>query len=103
MYNCKAVDSLRVFLSCTDGDVFIPNAFTPDANGKNDEFRIHSEVLKDLTLLRIFNRWGQLVFETNDMDKGWDGTYNGKPLMPGVFVFYLDAVCLNGTEIHITG
>lgn len=69
--------------------VFVPSAFTPNGDGKNDLFMIlGTEKLSSLHL-KIFNRWGEMVFETRDKAKGWDGTYKGKYL-PGVYVYLLE-------------
>ena len=47
---------------------------------------------------QLFNRWGELVFETNEINKGWNGTYQGKIVDPGVFVYQLKAICFDGQE-----
>lgn len=70
------------------GDVFIPNAFTPNGDGRNDVFRAVGSRLAEARL-QVFNRWGELVFQTQDLDAGWDGNYKGKPQPPGVFIYYL--------------
>ena len=86
--------------TCTDiiyienVDIDIPNIFSPDGDGLNDVFYITSDnTVASIKELKIFDRWGNLVFSQNDFpanDKsyGWDGTYNGKKLNPGVFVYY---------------
>ena len=53
--------------------------------------------------MRIYNRWGQKVFETNDLNIKWDGTFRGLPVDPGVFVYYFNAVCPNGDEVVYKG
>lgn len=93
-----AVDSMNTHvqittittLTCT-GDISIPNAFSPNGDGKNDIFHIlgFPNSVNYLTM-KIFNRWGQLVFESNDEHKGWDGTYKGIPQEIGVYVFLLN-------------
>lgn len=70
-----------------DFNIGIPNAFTPNGDGLNDEFRIVSNIILDEFLMQIFNRWGQLVYETSDQHKGWDGTYNGNKLKTGSYVW----------------
>jgi gliding motility-associated-like protein len=52
----------------------------------------------DKILLRIYNRWGQLVFQSNNINVGWDGYFNGKPLPPDVFGYYLEAYCIGGEK-----
>ncbi|MES2777471.1 MAG: gliding motility-associated C-terminal domain-containing protein [Bacteroidota bacterium] len=71
-------------------NVYFPDAFTPDKNGKNDVFRIlNATNLQDFHLA-IYNRWGQKIFETRDYTVGWDGTVGGKPAEIGAYVWYCD-------------
>lgn len=82
--------------------LFIPNAFTPDASGHNDVLYIRGPYIKEM-IFRIYNRWGQLVFESYDQSKGWNGTYKGKLLDPDVYDYYLDVTCLDGQTNIIKG
>lgn len=85
-------------LPCTAQRIFVPNAFSPDASGKNDRHCVHgSECIKTLSF-NIYDRWGNKVFESTDPNACWDGTYNGQPLDPSVFVYHLRAV-LTGEEV----
>jgi gliding motility-associated-like protein len=71
--------------------VLLPNAFTPDGDGLNDEFKAIGQPDKLTSFsMKIFNRWGQMVFETKDVTQGWDGTYQGKPSPSGTYVYRLD-------------
>ena len=56
-----------------------------------------------LKIFRVFDRWGNLVYESNDISEGWNGIYNGKLLDPGVFVYYFEAVCTNGLSVTRQG
>ncbi|MEM9649975.1 MAG: kelch repeat-containing protein [Bacteroidota bacterium] len=58
------------------GNILVPNAFSPNGDGKNDIFQLISSRNIDLEFLKVFNRWGQLIFETNNANKGWDGKVN---------------------------
>ena len=100
---CTATDSMHIIVVCHDDVIYIANAFTPNGDNVDDKFIIRSAGLKKLNSLRVFNRWGQLVFETADVNEGWDGTFKGQPLAPGVFVWYLDAVCSNDGNVKIQG
>jgi gliding motility-associated-like protein len=72
-------------------NVFVPNAFIPDGSGRNDYFRISATNVKQYTL-RIFNRWGQMVFFSDDPEFHWDGKVNGKPAPTGVYVYKLEVI-----------
>jgi gliding motility-associated-like protein len=84
---CIGIDSTILMLrECMVG-VYVPNAFTPDKNGKNDIFKpmVFGNLIQYHFL--IYNRWGNIVFQTNDPQKGWDGTFDGKPQNPSTFVW----------------
>ena len=85
--------------------VFIPNAFTPNGDNINDEFKPEMlEYLEEGYLLEIFDRWGEKVFYTNDPDKGWDGLINGKPVTTTtVFSYRLIARDFTGQEHEFVG
>ncbi|TND07781.1 MAG: surface adhesion protein [Bacteroidetes bacterium] len=67
---------------------FIPNAFTPNGNGPNNEFYVYGTNIHDMQLL-IFDRWGELIFTSNDLSKGWNGTYKGSKCQEDVYVWKL--------------
>jgi len=75
--------------------VYIPNAFTPNDDGINDIFYIYGRGIVKVHL-KIFNRWGELIFESTDQTVGWDGTYRGKPMNPGVYAYYTDIEFITG-------
>ena len=68
--------------------LFIPNAFTPNGDGKNDLFMPLGNNVEQMQLL-IFNRWGELLFETTDINQGWDGTFKGAKVQEDVYVWKL--------------
>ncbi|MBK7149222.1 MAG: PKD domain-containing protein [Bacteroidetes bacterium] len=74
--------------------VFVPNVFTPNSDGTNDIFYAYSKAVKQFNL-RLFNRWGELVFESNNLNDGWDGTYKGELQPNGVYVYTLQIVYLD--------
>jgi gliding motility-associated-like protein len=95
---CARSASVTVFVldgPCSGGELFVPNTFTPNSDGRNDVFRPRGFGIPVL-LFRIYNRWGELIFESNDINKGWDGTYKDKPSDPGVFSWYIEYSCLTG-------
>ncbi|MBN4049651.1 PKD domain-containing protein, partial [Bacteroidales bacterium AH-315-N07] len=69
----------------------VPTAFTPNNDGNNDRYYAFHAGIKKLLEFKIFNRWGELVFETDDINEGWDGTLRGKPQDMGTYVYYIVA------------
>jgi gliding motility-associated-like protein len=87
---------------CIDKDAFVPNTFTPNGDNKNDIFLVRGLKIEDI-YFAVYNRWGELVFETTDKTQGWDGIYKGRPADVGVFGWYLKARCINGEETFRKG
>lgn len=86
--------------------VFVPNVFTPNGDGVNDEFRPEFGCSIDQYHLRVFNRWGILVFESKDPSTGWEGAYRGKPLPRDVYAYWCtfqDAADEGGNVQQLTG
>jgi gliding motility-associated-like protein len=84
---CRNTDSVTVFVR-SDIPVIIPSAFSPNGDGRNDIFRVGNTSFHRLQEFRVFNRWGQEIFSTNDPKKGWDGTYDGVPQATGVYNYF---------------
>jgi gliding motility-associated-like protein len=97
-YGCKALDKLRIRVieDCAGRMVYVPNTFTPNGDGQNDVLKVFGPGVASVKEFRVFNRWGQLVYETNTPNVGWDGTFNGAELNPGVYMYYMDVECING-------
>lgn len=86
---CKYNDTLTVCVVQDCGEMFVPNAFSPNLDGVNDVLYVYGKCLKNLTFM-VFNRWGEKVFETSDQKLGWDGTFNGEIMNTAVFVYRLE-------------
>ena len=80
----------------------VPNAFTPGRFGKNSVVRVEGFGISRM-IFRIYNRWGQQVFESNDRRVGWDGNFNGKPQPMEVYAYVLDVEFTDGTRTRKTG
>jgi gliding motility-associated-like protein len=101
---CSAIDSIRIevvdptTIQC--GDIFLPTAFTPNGDNLNDAFGISNPFSAgEILAFEIYDRWGNLVFSsTNVLDK-WDGSYRGKPVNPGVFLYKLQYRCNDKEEL----
>jgi gliding motility-associated-like protein len=108
IFGCKASDTLQIKAFCEDAQVFIPNAFTPNNDGYNDIFMVRGRGILNVKSFRVFNRWGEVVFEKsniapNDPSQGWDGTVKGVKGGPEVFVYTADVVCENGATFTYKG
>ncbi len=93
--NSASIPVVVLRFVCDEPFIFIPNAFTPNADGANDQLFARSSVLTSM-YFAVYNRWGELVFETTDPDVGWDGTFRGEALPPDSYGYYFRGVCLNG-------
>ncbi|MEL6865280.1 MAG: gliding motility-associated C-terminal domain-containing protein, partial [Bacteroidota bacterium] len=82
---------------CNETFVYLPNAFTPNDDGKNDVLFVRGVSIDEVSLI-IYNRWGEKVFETQNQEVGWDGRFNGEDLSSDVYGYYLRARCFNGQE-----
>lgn len=80
----------------------IPTGFSPNGDGSNDVLYVRGYSIATMDL-KIYNRWGELVFESTDQEKGWDGTYKGKPQEMEAYAFVLQVTFLDGTDYHKQG
>ncbi len=92
---------VRTFF-CDEPFIFVPNAFSPNGDGRNDVFYVRGNAIDEM-YMAVYNRWGEKVFETSDPNEGWNGTFKGKELPPDVFGYYLQLKCLNGEEYFKKG
>lgn len=87
---------------CEEPFVFIPNSFTPNGDGENDILYVYGAVIEKM-LLRIYDRWGELVFESTTPHIGWNGDFRGKAMDPDVYDYYLEVDCIGGQQSIIKG
>jgi gliding motility-associated-like protein len=98
-FGCQRTFNVNVVeQKCTDCDLYIPSAFTPNGDGLNDIFKAKSYCFFSEFDLQIFNRWGEKVFESHNNNAGWDGTYLGSKMLSGVYVYFISY----STASHIT-
>ncbi|TMI78957.1 MAG: gliding motility-associated C-terminal domain-containing protein [Bacteroidetes bacterium] len=83
-------------------DVFVPNVFSPNGDGKNDMLFVYGNYI-DKVDMRIFNQWGQQIATINDKTQGWDGRQKGNPQPVGVYVYVLKAILTNGRTVNLKG
>lgn len=87
---CKS-DSSEMAVQISESYLAVPNVFTPNGDGKNDEFRVAYRSLKEFHCW-VYNRWGKLVYDWTDPSKGWDGTINGRPAAEGAYYYVIRAL-----------
>ena len=87
---CSVTDTVNVTVDDCEDPYFIPNSFSPNGDGLNDVFFIYTEMPEDADFdFYIFNRWGELIFQTNNFNYGWDGTHKGQKSIVDVYVWRL--------------
>jgi len=99
--DCVQQDSVTVRVVdfiCGRPTVYVPNAFTPNLDQANEWLYVRGNFITELDF-KVFDRWGELMFETQDQNIGWNGFFKGKKVDPAVFVYYLRTVC-EGGEIY---
>ncbi len=98
---CQTMDSVYIEVDPST-NIYVPNIFSPNNDDNNDMYLVRGKGVDQFNLA-IYNRWGQLVFESNDIEQGWDGTKDGTPLNQGVFVYKLQVIMYNNDRIEQTG
>ncbi len=99
---CQAFDTINIKVFQVP-ELYVPNAFTPNADGLNDVLKVIVIGIRKLRFFRIYNRYGQLIFTTSDPNKGWDGTFKGKAQDAGTYVWMVEAVDSRGNIIQQNG
>lgn len=107
-YGCADTASVSIRVLCNNLNVFIPNTFSPNGDGMNDYFFPRGVGLYNIKSMRVFNRWGRVVFEklnfpANNAASGWNGSYASVLQPAGVYVYVIETVCDNGTVLPIKG
>ncbi|MFZ4545493.1 MAG: gliding motility-associated C-terminal domain-containing protein [Saprospiraceae bacterium] len=97
---CSATAQARVVVIlpvCAEPNIFLPNAFTPNDDGYNDVLKIRGIIVSEVKLL-IYDRWGEKVFESAEINGSWDGTFQSKPCPPDVYGYYMEVICIDGQK-----
>ncbi len=103
-FGCKNIDSAYIrVLPCTPDFVFVPTAFTPNGDGLNDVLFVRGKALAEVKTFIVSNRWGNVVYSSNNIKDGWDGTYRGQLAPTDAYVWYVKAICTNGGEVEKKG
>ncbi|HAP01291.1 MAG TPA: hypothetical protein DCQ93_05125, partial [Bacteroidetes bacterium] len=102
IYGCADTITRTPIIIIDEPSLWIPNAFTPNGDGINDFFGIYGTSIKSYHM-KIFDRWGEMIFENNDYFPTWDGNYHGVPLNVGVYVYLVQVDYKDGTTIWRKG
>ncbi|WP_341843025.1 PKD domain-containing protein [Chitinophaga caseinilytica] len=107
-FGCKAIDDVLVTVGCDQGSVFMPNAITPNKDGINEWFYPKGRGIKEVNWMRIYDRWGGLVFENvhfqlNNPAAGWNGSWKNKTSPYGTYVYAIETVCEDGSTFIFRG
>jgi gliding motility-associated-like protein len=82
--------------------LYIPNSFTPNGDGLNDTFGVYGESVRNYRM-EVYNRWGEIIFSSTEVTSQWDGTYRGRHVPQGAYVYKVSALGLNGNEMARNG
>ncbi len=100
---CSGTDTINITVYKVDPGLYMPNAFTPNGDNLNEVFRAVPLGMKKLNFFRIYDRYGQLLFSTDQLNAGWDGYYKGKPQNPGVYVWIVEGIDYQDQKIFKKG
>jgi gliding motility-associated-like protein len=100
-YGCSATDEVCIDLEA-EFAVYIPNSFTPDGDGLNDEFFIKGFGISKVTL-KIYDRWGEKIYSSGEQDQAWDGSFRGVPCRAGIYNWVVEYSLPNGRRVQKAG
>ena len=100
---CSDSANVTIFVDIVCKPIFIATAFSPNGDGVNDLLHVKSNCELSNFVFRIFDRWGEKVFESSDPNQGWDGTFRNKPVDTGVFIYTVDGFLSSGVEVKKKG
>jgi gliding motility-associated-like protein len=99
---CLDTATFNLLVDANLKDFFIPNSFSPNNDGNNDIFKVYGTSVKEV-IMRVYNQWGELVFESENAQSGWDGTWKGRPQAVGVYVYVAKVTFYNNVTIKRKG
>ncbi|GAC1439312.1 MAG: hypothetical protein NVSMB63_04540 [Sediminibacterium sp.] len=100
---CYGEDGITVRIYRSAPEIFVPTAFTPNGDGRNDVLKPITAGISQLRYFRIYSRWGQLVFQTTELNKGWDGSLNGVKQPGNTYVYETEGVDYQGRIVFRKG
>ncbi len=93
--------NVRFQNECTENVFHLPNIFSPNEDGKNDEFALSTNNPEEFISMSILDRWGNLLFNTNDINEGWNGKIGNRRVQPGVYVYQINLICPITNENYV--
>ena len=100
---CIGTDAITVKIFKTPADIFVPTAFTPNKDGLNDDFKPILVGIQQLNFFRVYNRWGELIFNSNQINNGWNGSYKRNDQASGNYVYNVQAIDYTGKTVNQKG
>ncbi len=105
---CTTEDQVKVIVTCNESNLFIPNTFTPNGDGMNDVFYIRGSGVYGVKSLKIFSRWGELLFQKRDVtpnnpSEGWDGMFKGTIASTDTYIYQVEVMCSNTEVLKYNG
>jgi gliding motility-associated-like protein len=105
---CTTEDQVKVIVTCNETNLFIPNTFTPNGDGMNDVFYVRGKGVYAVKSLKVFNRWGELLFEKKDVTSnnpsdGWDGMFKGTIASTDTYIYQVEVMCSNTEVLKYNG
>jgi len=100
--SCSDTTCAMIYVEHEEGRVYVPNTFTPNGDSTNDIFKVRGQNIEELTLT-IYNRWGEILFISHDMNVGWDGTYNNQNCANGMYIWTIIVTTFDGNSKYYTG
>jgi trimeric autotransporter adhesin len=94
---CQDAISAPVSGKTLTDQIYFPNSFTPNGDGKNETWLVYGYIIKEVRMM-IFNQWGEKIFESRNQSRGWDGTYKGKKQPSGVYMYVVELVLNDGSK-----
>lgn len=102
-YGCRGTDSINILVYTVDPSFYVPTAFTPNGDNLNDVIKPILLGMRAINYFRVYNRFGELVYETKEKDKGWNGIYKGRPQDSGTYVWMAQGVTYKNQVITRKG
>lgn len=99
---CTADTNITLIFKMKCSELFVPTIFSPNGDGNNDEFKVYGKCIASIEM-KIYDRWGELVFQSDDQGFGWDGTYKGQLMNSASFVYVIDVHFMDNSTEHLKG